>query len=91
MKAVNELIRDELKHDKRVKICHHENLQKNDKINDALYKQDKYHLNSLGTKLLASNLRHAVEDGYSRWRKETKDKRNIHGDHDYRSFIKTSD
>ena len=65
VKLVNDMLRDGLQEDGRTKLCHHENLQNDGRIKVDLYKRDMYHLRENGTKLLAANIRHAVEKGYS--------------------------
>ena len=63
---VNSMVRDMYKHDDSVILCHHDNLQQNGQAKPGLLAVDKYHLTENGTKLVASNIRHAVEP----WRRQ---------------------
>ena len=76
--TVNAMLKDCYSGDDRVKLCHHENLQSNGIVKTGLYKKDKCHLNEVGTRILAANLRHAMEVGYTqrcqRYRNDNKTK-----------------
>lgn len=62
---VNNVLKSEYKYDTQVKLVHHQNLLHNGMIIDNLYKHDRYHLNKDGTRVLAANLRYAVERNYA--------------------------
>ena len=63
--VVNTIVRNEFKFEKSVRLVHHQNLLEKGSINEGLYKYDRYHLNEKGTRVLAANLRHAVERNYA--------------------------
>lgn len=63
---VNNMLMAEALYDRRVKTVHHRNLLYRGTINSNLFKDDRYHLNKDGTRVLAGNLRCAVERSYAR-------------------------
>ena len=65
MIIVNNMLMTETRYDKRVETVHHRNLLSGGTMNNKLYKDDLYHLNKDGTRVLASNLRCAVEKRYA--------------------------
>ncbi len=58
---VNNMLQQYFPNNVRVKLCHHENLQYNGTLKAGLYLRDQYHLSQDGTKVLAANIRYAIE------------------------------
>lgn len=71
-KAVNSALYDKYSKgkDSRVILCHHENMAENNKPKPIMIAGDKYHLSSIGTKMLASNIRFKIEPGRKEYLKE---------------------
>lgn len=63
---VNNVLMSETLYDRKVRTVHHRNLLYGGTINSNLYRDDRYHLSRDGTRVLASNLRCAVERSYAR-------------------------
>ncbi|XP_041461709.1 uncharacterized protein LOC121413012 [Lytechinus variegatus] len=57
----NSMLMADALYDRRVKTVHHRNLLYRGTINTNLYSDDRYHLSKNGTRVLAGNLRWAIE------------------------------
>ena len=57
---VNGMLREMYKDDNNTTVLHHENLQHRGQAKAGLLSSDGYHLTDSGTKVIASNIRHAV-------------------------------
>ncbi|XP_063959197.1 golgin subfamily A member 6-like protein 25 [Lytechinus pictus] len=62
----NSMLMADALYDRRVKTVHHRNLLYRGTINTNLYSDDRYHLSKNGTRVLAGNLRWAIERSSSR-------------------------
>ncbi len=58
---INTVIRELSRGDNQVKRCHHHNLADRGRANPRFYSSDRYHLNEIGTRMLAANLRYSLE------------------------------
>ncbi len=58
---VNSMIKEIYGRDAKIQLSHHEHIQINGRAKPGLLETDGYHLTENGTKLLVSNLQHAVE------------------------------
>ena len=72
MSKVNANIRHLFRDNHNVKLCYHDNLQRNGRIKSELFRNDGYHLNQYGTSVLAANIRYSVDFVYSRRAGQTK-------------------
>ncbi|XP_041452810.1 uncharacterized protein LOC121405885 [Lytechinus variegatus] len=62
----NSMLMADALYDRRVKTVHHRNLLYRGTINTNLYSDDRYHLSKNGTRVIAGNLRWAIERSSSR-------------------------
>ncbi len=73
---VNGMIRNKYKNDPTVQLCHHDNLQEHGRAKPFLLASDNYRLTENGTKVIASNIRYAIEP----WRKSMQQARTQRSD-----------
>ncbi len=58
---INTAIQELSRGDNQVKTCHHQNLAERGRANPRFYSSDRYHLNEIGIRILAANLRYSLE------------------------------